>query len=136
MEKRRNLYARSARDKTDIVELTKTINKKKQRDVRQYNMAKLNEALVSDTISKSFKRNLGAGKNKMYVARQPNDELIYNRLLKISIADVILETPTPRTDMKVIPMTLNDGSKEALNSMKSGPASGKGGISVELIKIT
>merc|ERR1712035_15532 len=63
----------------EVVELTKTINKKKQEDVRKFNMTKIKEALLSGTSVKTAKNKLGIRKNQMYAIKKPNGELTYNR---------------------------------------------------------
>ena len=48
----------SNRDKIELVELTKTINKKKREDVRKFNTQIINEAVISGTSMKTAKRRL------------------------------------------------------------------------------
>ena len=143
MQKRRNMKIQSARDKIEAVELTKTINKKKQEDVRKFNMTKIKEALLSGTSVKTAKRKLGIGKNQMYAIKKPNGELTYNRneIIKVvedfyselyhSDAQPQNETRNETTEIEAV---TKEEIKKALKSMKRGKAPGEDGISVDLIK--
>ena len=70
MEKRRNM---KDRDNIEIVELTKTINKKKKEDVRK---------LLSSTTDKTTKRRLGIGKSRMFAIKKVNGEVTQYKLYR------------------------------------------------------
>ena len=79
MKKRRNMKVGTVRDNIELVELTKTINKKKKEDVRKFNMQKVNQALISGTSVKTTKKRLGIGKSQMFAIKKPDGEVTYNR---------------------------------------------------------
>lgn len=75
MEKRRNMKTMTVRDKIELVELRKTINKKKREDVRKFNMEKINEAVVQGTSFKTTERKLRIGRSQMFALRKPDGEI-------------------------------------------------------------
>ncbi|XP_069990643.1 uncharacterized protein [Penaeus vannamei] len=79
VEKRRVMKVSSNRDTIELAELTKTIIKKKKKDVRKFSTQILNETVISGTSMKTAKRRLGIGRNERYAIRKPDGEVTYDK---------------------------------------------------------
>lgn len=143
MQRRRNMKAMAVRDKIELVELTKTINKKKKEDVRKFNMEKINEAVVHGTSLKTAKRKLGIGTSQMFAIRKPDGEITHNKkdLVKV-VEDFYRElysgNDLTQTEVNIQTRDITDVKvdevKKALKSMKRGKAAGEDGVSVDILK--
>ena len=69
---------RTARDKIEAAEISKTINKRKTNDVRKYNMEKIEESLKQGTSMKKTKRALDIGSQELFALKDERDEIINN----------------------------------------------------------
>ncbi|WP_435336474.1 hypothetical protein, partial [Klebsiella pneumoniae] len=65
---------------------SKTINRKKNEDIRKFNMTKIEETLRNGGSMKGTKRMLAIGKNQMFSLRNSNGEIINNREEIIKVA--------------------------------------------------
>lgn len=59
----------NSRDPIKFAELSKLINNRKVRDIRNYNMQKIEEAVKYGRSMKSARRKLGIGQSKMYALK-------------------------------------------------------------------
>lgn len=78
METRRNMKTMTVRDKIELDELTKS-TKKKKKDVRKFNMNKVNEVVNQRTSSKTTKRTLGISKGQIFALRKTDEQITHGR---------------------------------------------------------
>ena len=142
MQKRRDMKVSSNRDKIELVELTKTINKKKREDVRKFNTQIINEAVISGTSMKAAKRRLGIGRNQMYAIKKPDGEVTHNKNEIIKVVedfyrDLYNSNEQPQIEANAVtsdvPNITKEEIKRALKGMKRGKTPGEDGISIDLI---
>ena len=78
IKKRQNMKVSNSRDQIEFAELSKLINKKKVRDIRNYNVGKIEEAVKYGRSMKSVRRKLGIGQGKMYALKDKHGNIISN----------------------------------------------------------
>ena len=78
IKKRQNMKMFNSRDQIEFAELSKLINKKKARDIRNYNVGKIEEAVKYGRSMKSVRRKLVIGQGKMYALKDKYGNIISN----------------------------------------------------------
>ena len=76
--KKQNMKMSNSRDQIKFTELSKLINKKNVRDIRNYNVGKIEEAVKYGRSIKSVRRKLGIGQGKMYALKDKHGNIISN----------------------------------------------------------
>ena len=146
LRKRRNMTIRTARDQIEAAELSKTISKKKNEDIRKFNMTNIEETLRSGGSMKATKRMLAIGKNQMFSLRNSKGEIVNNRDEIINVAEEFytkLYSSEERLDDvaqehinndALVPAVTIGEVRSALRDTKRGKASGSDNITIDQIK--
>ena len=146
LKKRRNMVVRTDRDKIEAAELSKTINKKKNQDIRNFNMSKIEETLRNGGSMKNTKRRLDIGRSQMVSLRNANGEVINNRDEIIKIAEEFYKNLYDSEDRPVdvaqdqtniampVPEVTIGEIRSALKGTKRGKASGDDNLTIDQIK--
>ena len=136
----------NSRYQIEFAELSKLINKKKVRDIRNYNVGKIEEAVKYGRSIKSVRRKLGIGQGKMYALKDKHGNIISNFDDIVKAAEefytdlystqnsqttFIRNSGEPDTEA---PSITSDEVRRALKDMTRGKAAGEDGITVDLIK--
>lgn len=91
MKKRRNMNEQSAKDEIEAVEITRTMNKKKQEDLRKFNIMEINEEFTSGNYVKIVERKPRiVQKKSIYVKRKAAGEPTHNRNGIVKVIEEVL----------------------------------------------
>ena len=144
IQQRKDMRIKTTRDKVELAELSKTINKRKIQDIRKFNVAKVEEALRKGSSTKLARRRLGIGKHQLFVLKDSNGVPTNNRDEIVKIAeDFYLKLFNTNNRHKNInnsdsinlevPEVTIDEIRNCLRGMKRGKAGGEDGITIDLI---
>ncbi len=87
IKKRKNMRVKTRRDEKDLVELTKLINSKKVRHIRNFNMEQIEETLKKGKSMKTTKKRLGVGRHQSFALKDANGNVTNNMEEVLRVAE-------------------------------------------------
>ncbi len=135
IKKRKDMREKTRRDEKELAELTKLINSKKVRDIRNFNMEQIKETLKKGKSVKTTERRLGVGRHQLFALKDANGNVTSNMEEVLRVAEEFyteLYSDQERQEEEEhdslnleVPVVTVDEVRIALKGMSWGKAGGR-----------
>ncbi|XP_041472578.1 uncharacterized protein LOC121421843 [Lytechinus variegatus] len=145
MGKRRQMKVSTQKDSIEYTELCKTIRKRMKREIRSFNIKKVQETITNDSSYKATKRKLSSGKSQLIAIKGEDGSVIHDRDQIINHVKIFFQhlySSKVHVDAPIIALDADeditpvgvDEVAKALQEMKRGKAPGSDEVLVDVLK--